>query len=324
MYDFNAARASLPLSPTPTTYHEPLHLHFKWENFQPTKSFKVRGALHKILAMPPEQTQRGLITGSAGNHGQAVALAARQLNIPAQIFVPSATPRVKTDRMLSLGAEVIRVPGLYSEAEAQAIRTARQTGQTFVSPYNDPDIITGAGTVAVEWLTQVPALERILVPVGGGGLICGVGLAAKQINPNIEIIGVLSVASPYLYHQFYEGHMRDVVEQPTLTDGLAGAVEDGSITIDLISQAADAIIQLEEDEIAQAIVYAQNRLGETVEGSGAVGLAAVLAGKVSTTEKVTGAVVTGGNIDPDKLQQVLAASKNERNRARKPHNSTRY
>lgn len=294
------------ITQTPMTFDPQTALHFKWENHQPTHSFKVRGAINKVLAMdtiPPL-----LITGSAGNHGQAVARAAQIIraqgwDTQAWVFVPENTPHVKVNRMLELGAKVERVPGLFGDAEAKAIRTAREAGVPFISPYNDADVIAGAGTIALEMLAQVPTLERILVPAGGGGLISGVGLAAKAVNPAIEIIGVLSEASPYLYHQFYYGHMRDVVELPTLTDGLAGAVEEGSMTLELIFQACDAVIQVTEREVAEAVAYF-HRGGEVVEGSGAVGLAAVLAGKVRTDDRVTGAVVSGGNIDPEKLAYV--------------------
>lgn len=287
---------------TPSTFDQNYNLHFKWENHQPTRSFKVRGALNKILAM--QELPPLLITGSAGNHGQAVALAAQISGIQAWVFVPENTPLVKVNRMLELGAKVERVPGLYGDAEAKAIQTAREIGAPFISPYNDPEVIAGAGTIALEWLEQFPSLERILVPAGGGGLISGVGLVAKALRPEIEIIGVLSEASPYLYHQYYYGHMRDVVELPTLTDGLAGAVEEGSITLALIFQACDAFIQVTEADVARAVAYMYQGLGETVEGSGAVGLAAVMAGKVDTS-RPTGALVSGGNIDEEKLKGIL-------------------
>ncbi|MCB9135943.1 MAG: pyridoxal-phosphate dependent enzyme [Anaerolineales bacterium] len=311
------ARIHPHINQTPLTVDPRTHLYLKWENHQPTHSFKVRGAINKILSMqtiPP-----ALITGSAGNHGQAVARAAqivRQItssegNSPeAWVFVPEHTPNVKVNRMLDLGAKVERVPGLFGDAEAKAIQTAREMGVPFISAYNDPEVIAGAGTIALEMFAELPLLERILVPAGGGGLISGVGLAAKAIKPAVEVIGVLAEASPYLYHQFYYGHTQDVVEYPTLTDGLAGAIEPGSITLDLITQACDAIIQVTEEEVAAAVAYLYRELGETVEGSGAVGLAAVLAGKIRTNDRVTGAVVSGGNIDPEKLAQVLARTEN--------------
>lgn len=300
------------ITQTAFTFDMPTQLYFKWENHQPTHSFKVRGAINKILSM--ETIPPVLITGSAGNHGQAVARAAqiaRQFTpTQAWVFVPEHTPNVKVSRMLELGAKVERVPGLFGDAEAKAIQTAREMGVPFISAYNDPDVIAGAGTIALEMLTEVPTLARILVPAGGGGLISGVGLAAKAVNPTVEVVGVLAEASPYLYHQFYYGHTRGVVEYPTLTDGLAGAIEPGSITLDLITQACDAVVQVTEDEVAAAIAYMYRELGETVEGSGAVGLAAVLAGKIRTDDRVTGTVVSGGNIDPEKLAQVLAHAGN--------------
>jgi threonine dehydratase len=281
-------------------------LWLKWESHHPTHSFKPRGAFNKLLAIPEAERPPFFVTGSAGNHGQAVSLAARELGLQAKVFVPEATPHVKVDRMRSLGADVERVPGFFGIAEAKAIRTAAETGVPFISPYNDRDVIAGAGTIALEWLTQNPELERLLVPVGGGGLVCGVGFCAKQINPDIEIIGILSEASPYLYHQYYYGHMDDVVERATLTDGLAGDVEPGSLTIDWISSACDAIVQVSEAAIAQAVVDIYRQLGEVVEGSAAVGHAAVLQGSVDATQKRTGSIMSGGNIDPDKLENLLS------------------
>ncbi len=289
---------------TPVTVDPDIGMSFKWESHQETRSFKVRGAFNKILALRPLPAR--LITGSAGNHGLAVALAGQTLGIEVQVFVPRAAPEVKVSRMQDLGAKVSRVPGLFGDAEAQAILEARRQGVPFISPYNDPDVVAGAGTITLEWLDQQPDLGRILVPVGGGGLICGIGLAARKRRPDIEIVGVLSEASPYLYHQLYFGRMDRVVERPTLTDGLAGAVEPGSITIDLLAAAVDRIVQLEEAEIAAAIAHHYRQHKEIVEGSGAVGLAAVLSGKVATQDRPTGAVISGGNIDRSTLNRVLA------------------
>lgn len=277
----------------------------KWESHQPTHSFKVRGAFNKMLLQDPIPGR--VITGSAGNHGQAVALAAQKLGIQAHVFVPEAAPKIKVSRMQQLGAEVTRVHGLYGDAEAEAIRTAKREGVPFISPYNDPDVIAGAGTIALEILADRP-VRRIIVPVGGGGLISGIGMAAKSIDPEIEIVGVLSEASPYLYHQFYFGTMQGVVERPTLTDGLAGAVEPGSITIDLIQQAADRIVQVTEEAVAKAIAAFYRKSGEIVEGSGAVGLAAVQSGLVQADDVLTAAVVSGGNIDSEKFETLLQAA----------------
>ncbi len=304
-FDFQLAytRVRKHLNRTPVTRLDPPGLYLKWESHHPTRSFKVRGAFHKLLTADP--TPKKVITGSAGNHGQAVALAAQMLGIEAHVFVPQAAPDVKVNRMRELGATVDRVAGLYGDAEAKAIQTAQEQGVQFISPYNDPEIIAGAGTISLELLEQQP-VKRILVPVGGGGLIAGVGLAAKAIDPEIEIIGVLSEASPYLYHQYYYGNMDGVFEGPTLTDGLAGAVEKGSITIDLISKAADAIVQVTESSVGEAVAVLFRQTGEIVEGSGAVGLAAVISGLVVTEDVPTAAIISGGNIDQEKLTDLLS------------------
>ena len=304
---FNTAYLQLKqyLSETPVLFDEDLGLSLKLENHHPTRSFKVRGAFNKILSMSQLSLSEGLVTGSAGNHGQALALAARQFNVPVTVFVPEATPRVKVSKMQELGAEVVRYPGLFGEAESAAIQSARDTGRTFVSAYNDPAVIVGAGTLLLEWLDQQPDLERILVPAGGGGLISGIGLAAKMIKPEMEVIGVLSEASPFLYHQYYFGNTSSVKELPTLTDGLAGAIEPDSITLDLVSQVCDGILQLTEAEIAQGIIHLYLNHHEIIEGSGAVGVAAVIADKIKVGHVVTGAIITGGNIDPEKHLDIL-------------------
>ncbi len=301
MIDFQSAHDRIRdhVVRTPVTFLTHWGLSLKWESHQPTGSFKVRGAFNRMLSDP--ELPGEVITSSAGNHGLAVSLAAQQLGIRAEVYVPHAAPDIKVDRMREFGAVVLRVPGLYGDAEAKAIETARERGVPFISPYNDPAVIAGAGTIALELLEQAP-VRRILVPVGGGGLIAGVGLCAKSLDPEIEIVGVLSEASPYLYHQFYSGTMDGVVELPSLADGLAGAVEPGSITIDLISRAADAIVMVSEADVAMAIAVLFREAGEIVEGSGAVGLAAILGGQVNTNEKPTATIVTGANIYHDKLE----------------------
>jgi threonine dehydratase len=288
---------------TPITRDPETGLALKWESHQETRSFKVRGAFNKMLSL--ETRPELVITGSAGNHGLAVALAGRALGIQVLVYVPEKAPDVKVDRMRALEAHVERVPGLFAQAEVKAIRQAKARRVPFISPYNDPAVIAGAGTIATEWLAQQPDLGRILVPVGGGGLICGVGLAARQLNPEIEIIGVLSEASPFLYHQFYFGHMDRVSERPTLTDGLAGDVEPGSITIELLLRAVDRIVQVEERHIAAAVAHLYHRHSEVVEGSAAVGLAAVLSGKVSVQGRPSGTIISGGNIDSRVLDRLL-------------------
>jgi len=174
-----------------------------------------------------------------------------------------------------------------------------------VSPYNDPLVIAGQGTVGLEFLEQVPDLEAVLVPVGGGGLISGVGVAVKALKPDIAVIGVGVEASPFLHVLYHGGDVEAIVEKPTLADGLAGPVEEGSITLDLVRQVADDFVLVTEEEVAAAIAYAYRTLGEVIEGAGAVGLAAVLAGRYPA-DRGAGVIVSGGNIDANELEQALA------------------
>ena len=295
--DLHAARERIAphILPTPITFDDNLGAWIKWENHQHTNSFKVRGAFNKMMVLTPDELGRGLIAASAGNHGQAVGLAAQKLKARVTVYVPESAARVKVEKMIEFGAEVVRVPGFFGDAEAAAIRAAREQGQAFISPYNDPFIIAGAGTVAFELTEQCPQADRWLVPVGGGGLIMGMMIAAPK---KVNVIGVQSDASPYLHEEFHHRDMSKVVELPSLAEGLAGAVEPGSETIPAIHKAADVRL-VTEDQIAQAIAYAYHAHGEVIEGSAAVGLAALLGGQLRG-EGRTAVLITGGNIDTDK------------------------
>jgi len=297
---------------TPVTRDEALgqqlggEVWFKWENRQTTGAFKLRGALNKILSLPSGSAFQGVLAASSGNHGQGVALAAQMLGVHATIYVPDDTPRKKLQGMAQLGAEVVTVPGGYGAAEETALAVARDSDAVWVSAYNDPDIIAGAGTLALEWLEQVPALRLLLVPTGGGGLISGVGLAAKTLKPGIRLFGVQAVTSAALHADFYGGDMNAVTHHPTLADGLAGPVEEGSITIPLVRQLVDEILLVSETEIERAMAYAYRIHGEVIEGAGAVGLAALLAGKVPyTTGHVVGVLVSGGIVDSERHTEIL-------------------
>ena len=298
---------------TPTTHDESLaqglgtQVWFKWENRQTTGAFKLRGALNKILSLPSGSTSRGVLAASSGNHGQGVALAAQMLGVPATIYVPDDTPHKKLRGMAQLGAEVVTVPGGYGAAEEAALATARGSDAVWVSAYNDPDIIAGAGTLALEWLEQVPSLDLLLVPAGGGGLVSGVGLAAKALKPGMRVVGVQAEASAALHADFYGGDMNAVMHRPTLADGLAGPVEEGSITIPLVRQLVDEIVLVNEIEIEGAMAYAYRAHGEVIEGAGAVGLAALLTGKVACSAgQVVGVLVSGGNVDPERHAEILS------------------
>ncbi len=311
--DIQAARERVAphILRTPTTRDEALgrqldaEVWFKWENRQTTGSFKLRGALNKLLSLPPGCAAVGVLAASSGNHGQGVAYAAQMLGLHATIYVPDDTPPKKLRGMAQLGAEVMAVPGGYGAAEEAALAAARDADAVWVSAYNDPHIVAGQGTLALEWLGQVPALDLLLVPVGGGGLVSGVGLAAKAVKPNLRVVGVQAAASAALYEAFHGRDMDTVAHLPTLAHGLAGPVEAGSITVPLVKKVVDEMLLVREPEIAQAMAYAYRVHGETIEGAGAVGLAALLAGKVVCAGRTVGVLVSGGNVDPEQLEGIV-------------------
>lgn len=285
---------------TPLTYDPDLDVYFKWENHQTTGSFKLRGAMNKILALTSYELERGLAAASAGNHGQGVALAAQAVGAHVTVFASEHAVPNKLAAMRALGAEVRLVPGGYSEAEAAGLRFSQESGATWVSPYNDGLVIAGQATLGVELLDDRIGREvnAWVVPVGGGGLIAGLGAALRRTSPRPRLIGVQSEASAYFHSLFHNGSQAGVVEVDSLADGLSGAVEEGSITIPLVRRSVDDIRLVSEDEISRAIACAWTRYGERIEGSAAVALAGVLFGHVA--ERPALVVVSGGNI-PDAL-----------------------
>ncbi|OGN92882.1 MAG: hypothetical protein A2Y88_07000 [Chloroflexi bacterium RBG_13_48_10] len=290
---------------TPLTYDPQFNLYLKWENHQVTGSFKVRGALNKILSLQSWELEHGLVTASAGNHGQGVALAARRKQVPVKVFVSEHAAPNKIQAMSDLGAEIHMVSGGYAEAESAGISEAKESGASWISPYNDGMIIAGQGTIALEIFQELPDPSAVtwLIPVGGGGLASGIGSAVQALQPHPRLVAVQSEASPFLYAIFHHGTQDGVVELPSLADGLAGPVEAGSVTIPMVMNYVDEIILVSEDEIREAIKHAWNFYHEIIEGSAAVTLAAILSGRV--TAKPALVILTGGNINPVEHKQIL-------------------
>ncbi len=297
------------INPTPITHDPHLQIYLKWENQQKTGSFKLRGALNKMLSLPEWERQQGIVTASAGNHGAGVAFASQLIGIKATIFVPNSTPPIKLNAIQALGAEVNLIEGGYTETEQYAIHYAKERQQIYISPYNDAQVIAGQGTLAIETLRELPE-EKIrawIVPVGGGGLLSGIGAAlhasATQSSLLPKLIGVQSEASPYMEQLYTIGRQEHVVEQPSLAEGLAGAVEPNSITIPLVKEYADTILLVSEEDIRAAIRYAWFTYHQVVEGSAAVVLAAILAGKV--VERPALLIISGGNIEPQLHRNIV-------------------
>ena len=300
---------------TPLSYDDRLSeisgasVYLKQENLQDTGSFKIRGGLNRLLTLSEEERAAGVIAASAGNHALGLARAASLLGIRATVLVPESGSPAKIAALRRFPADLIelRIEGAdYDEAEARGIALARQTGRRYVSAYNDPEVMSGQGTIAVEILEDLPQVDVLLVPVGGGGLISGIGLWAKTVNPAIHVIGVQSTASPQMRAAFEAGELVTVPVLDSLADGLAGNIEPGSPMYDLARRYADEIALVEEAEIASAMVWYLEHHHLVVEGSGAVVLAALLNRHITGIEgKTVAAVLTGRNVALERLKSLL-------------------
>ena len=306
-----ARRIAPPVLRTPTERSGALsaelgvEVWLKLECQQRTGSFKLRGAINRLLTLPEGARARGVLTCSAGNHGLGIAEAARLTGIAATIVVPGGASAAKVEALRRSGVELLLVGRDYDEAEARAPQIARERGLTFVSPYDDPAVIAGAGTVALEALLDLPEAGTIVVPVGGGGLASGIGIAARALLPGIRVVGVQSIASAAMSASLAAGRLVPVESSSTLADGLAGNIAAGSITFPLVRDTLDAVLTVPEGAIARAMHTFLDRHHLIVEGSGAVGLAALQAGLLADTPGPILLIVSGSNVATQTLAGVL-------------------
>lgn len=284
-------------------------VYLKLENLQQTGSFKLRGATNRLLTLDERERAAGVVTASAGNHALGLAQAASALGVRATILVATTGSPAKIAALRRFPAEWVELVlhgKDYDEAEARAIALARETGRRFVSAYNDPEIMAGQGTVAVEILEDLPDVDVLLVPVGGGGILAGMGCWAKAINPGMRVIGVQSVASPQMHAAFEAGRLVTVEVQDSLADGLAGNIEPGSAMYELARRYTDEIVLVEEREIAEAMAWYLEQHHLVVEGSGAVGIAALQHGRIAgISGKKVAVVLTGRNVGVEKLRGLI-------------------
>ena len=305
LQDIFAARSCIApfVRHTPLEFSPPLGAYLKLENLQRTGSFKLRGALYRVLSLTDEEKRRGVVTASAGNHAQGVALGCAQAGVSAVVVMPQGTPLTKVQATLRLGAEVRFWGATYDDAEAEARRIERESGRVLVSAYNDPLVVSGQGTIALEILEDLAGVAQVLVPVGGGGLISGVGVALKATNPCIRVVGVTSRATPGIYN-----HVKgtSLPQLPTIAEGLSGGVEPGAITLTIVPQVVDDVLLVEEVDIRAAIAWLVETHHLIAEGSGAVGIAALRAQPDLVAAGPTVAIVSGGNLDIEELQRILA------------------
>ncbi len=294
------------ISRTPLTRSEGLseasgaEIYVKWENLQKTGSYKPRGAFYRMNMLTPAERRKGVITISAGNFALGIAWAANMMGVEATIVVPENAAKVKVQECRSLGAEVLVHGRYFDEANEYCMKLVERNDKVFVSAEDDFDVYAGHGTVGYEMLEDLPDVETILVPVGGGGLATGVSCWAKTVNPGIRIIGVQSTAAHTLHECFHAGRMVDVPVPPTICEGLAGGIT--RLMLDLALKYFDDIVLAEEEALKSAIIWTLKNERQLLEGSAVVGPAAVLQGKVKFRkgEKVA-VVATGGNIDVEIL-----------------------
>ena len=267
----------------------------KCENLQHTGSFKLRGAYNVLATLPPEFRARGIVASSAGNHGLGLAYSARMLGLRARIFIPASAPQVKRNGIIALGADVDTSQPHYDEAHRAAVEYGHAHEMTFVSPCAGEALLAGQGTVGLEILEECPEVRTIVVPVGGGGLLGGVGTIARAISPKVRIVGAQGDRSNAMAASLKAGHRVDVPVLPTLADGLSGQVDESGVAIGQLL--LDEIRVVTEEQIADAIAWLARVHKMKVEGSGAVGVAALLAGGFDALESPIAVIVSGGNLD---------------------------
>ena len=279
-------------------------LYLKSENLQVTGSFKVRGAYNKIASLTQEQRAAGILACSAGNHAQGVALAATQMGIRSIVCMPDGAPISKVEATKRLGAEVRLVAGAYDDAYEYALKLQAETGATFIHPFNDELVIAGQGTIGLEILDQLPEVDAVIVPVGGGGLIAGVACAIKSLNPNVKVYGVQAENAPSMARSRQMDEIVTLDTVATFADGIAVKTP-GDVTYAMAKQFVDDVVTVSEDEIAAAILALIEKQKLIAEGAGAVSVAAAMFGKLPIAGKKAVCVVSGGNIDVNILSRVI-------------------
>ena len=289
-----------PLTPAPAIGNT---IYIKNENLQMTGSFKLRGAYNKLAHLTAEEKAKGVVACSAGNHAQGVALSATKMGIKSVICMPAGAPLAKVEATRGYGAEVVLVPGVYDDAAKEAERLNKEEGYTFAHPFNDEYVMAGQGTIALEILEQLPDVQQIVVPIGGGGLISGIAVAVKTLKPDCKVIGVQAAGAPSMYNAVKTGYIEELASVATIADGIA-VKKPGNLTYECCVKYVDDVITVSEDEIASAILALMESQKTVSEGAGATTVAAYMFKKVDTALK-TVCLVSGGNIDVTTLSRVI-------------------
>lgn len=278
--------------------------YLKADCLQKTGAFKLRGAYYKLSTLTDEEKARGVIACSAGNHAQGVAFAARDMGIPATICIPAGAPLSKIEATRSYGANVVLVPGVYDDAHAEAVHLRDEQGLTFIHPFDDERVMAGQGTIGLEIAEQLPDVDAVLVPIGGGGLIAGVASALRQLKPACRIIGVQAAGAASMADSLRAGHILTLPEVHTVADGIQVKTP-GEKTFAICREAVDEVVTVGEAEIASAILTVLERQKLMVEGAGAVGVAAAMYGELDLRGKTVCALLSGGNLDVTMLERII-------------------
>ena len=279
-------------------------IYFKKENLQLTGAFKLRGAFNRISKLSQEKKEKGVVAASAGNHAQGLAYSANYFGIEATIFMPEATPLTKVTGVKAFGANVVLHGENFDEAYEAATKFAEENDKEFVHPFADDDVIAGQGTVSLEILEKIPDLKQLIVPIGGGGLIAGMAIAAKAINPDIKVIGVVATGAPAMKESYRSQMPIDSTSVRTIADGIA--VRDVTPKLlDIIIDYVDDIVEVNDNEIANAVLFLLEKHKLVVEGAGAVATAAIMHEKIEIEDSKVCALISGGNIDVTMLAQII-------------------
>lgn len=282
------------------------NINLKLEHLQPTGAFKLRGAANAILSLSETEKNRGVVTMSTGNHGKAVAYVAKKLGIKAVICISELVPKVKIDAMEALGATVTIAGKNQEEATTTAFEMQKKDGLRYISPFDDPNIIAGQATTALEILEQQPDTDTLLVPLSGGGLMSGMAFVAKVLNPKIKLIGVTNDTEPAIYNSIKAGHIVQVGESESLADALPGPISaDNQYTFEMCKRYVDDILLISEEQIAQAMAYAFLKEKQVLEGGGAATLAILLDERVNELGQNIAAVCSGNSVDTNSLLSII-------------------
>jgi threonine dehydratase len=280
-------------------------VYLKLESLQETGSFKIRGAANKMLNLTPEEKERGVITVSTGNHGRAVSYVAQQLGIKAVICIPEGVPSNKVQAIESLGPEIASYGKTYDEADEHAFRLEKERGLTMIHPFDDPLVIAGQGTIGLELLEELPEVDTAIVPLSGGGLISGIALALKSSNSSTRVTGISMDRAPVMYHSLKAGKPIQMDEEETIADALVGGIGlENQYTFRMVQEYVDEVALVSDEEIASAIAFALDKHHLIVEGAGAVGIAALLSGRVGQVGRNVAVVLTGSNVDISLLLRI--------------------